>query len=209
MSSSTKSPSEPETPEGRAPLPPPVMRERTQKADPVLDQEPMEQREAVESQMPPLNDEGKRQASFEAPELSPQNQKNALDWFLSPEPDAATKDLEINVGTEAKPTWITWTIRAIDADQLKAIQRAAEKKARRQRQGEVDEVDSMLAVMVEGTVYPPLRDIAAQEGERDVRAMVRKRFARKPGLIPMVSGEIFKLSGFDEADVREADAAGN
>ena len=39
--------------------------------------------------------------------------------------------------------------------------------------------------------------------------VLKHRFRRKPGLIDQLAGRIMDLSGYDEEDVREAEAAKN
>lgn len=184
-------------PEGA--LPPPQMRERrdSPSGEKMSNQPTLSGTEAVGV----LKNDG---------ELSTQNQLSALDWFLSPEPDVQTKVISLNVGNDREPVWIDWTIRAVDLDQLRAIQkRLSDNAAKRGRLQGTDDIDSLVEVIVEGTVDPPLREAAAQLGIRTPDEAVKKRFAHKSGLIPSIAQQIFALSGYDDEDVREASAAGN
>lgn len=134
---------------------------------------------------------------------------SALEWFLSEAPEdsgADQKVIEINVGTDAEERWIKWTIRPVDSDSLRRIQ-----KISAPRRGKEDVAADMvnLRVVVAGTVVPDLGTAARQMDIADPAMAVRMRFAFKPGLVTQLAGKIMELSGFDDEDVREAAAAGN
>lgn len=176
-------------------LPPPQLRSRREKPEqPVMDA-----------------DEAVRAAGAGAT-LTPQNQATATDWFLSTDPEdtlVTQRVIEVNVGTD-EDHWIEWTIRSVDAEILRRLRREATgNRATRRAGGEIDDMDLSARMIVEGTVDPPLREIAASKGIREPKELVLKRFADKPGLLLLISDKINEISGFDEGNVREAQAAGN
>jgi hypothetical protein len=137
----------------------------------------------------------------------------ALDWFLSDDPSdegELQRVLEINVGGEKEKN-IPWTIRAIDVDTLRRIRRSvAGGRAQRRQGGELDEVTANLKIVVEGTVNPPLAEIAkAKNIAGGAETALKLKFRHKSGLIGQLAGEILSLSGYDEDDVREVSAAKN
>lgn len=157
--------------------------------------------------------------------MSPEQQADALDWLLSDEEDEseARRVLELNVGTPRAERWIKWTIRPVDREVLRQIQRAAGGN-RQQRRGraaaeQVDPEEANLRIVARGTVDPDLTEAAGAKGVQQSAdpsygpmQILRWRFRHKPGLIDQIAGEVFDLSGYDEEDVREAKevrAAGN
>lgn len=185
----TQQPPTPMTPDG-AKLPPPTeLRERGER--PALDGP-----DAVEAL-------GRRQPTSAA------DRSSALDWFLSEAPednDEITKVIELNVGSTEKERWIKWTIRAVDVDTLRRINKMT--TARRGKEDVAADL-AQLRVIVAGTVDPDLRAVAQQMGIADPAMAVRKRFSFKPGLVSQIASRVLELSGFDDEDVREAAAAGN
>ena len=137
---------------------------------------------------------------------------SALEWFLSEDPDEeteATHVLELNVGVGDNPNWVRWTVRPIDTDELRRIQRTTSALRRRGRQDDlaIDQLGN-LKIIIAGSVDPDVEDIARQQGVTP-EAMLQKRFRTKPGLIAQMSGQIMALSGFDDEDVRDALSAKN
>lgn len=138
---------------------------------------------------------------------------DALEWFLSDTPqddEDASDTIELNVGTRRRPKWIEWEIQSVDRDLLRKIRRDSSQQSRRQRvmgQTDIDADRANLRIVVEGTIKPDLRAAAQQLGLVDPADAVKRRFARKPGLIDQIAGEIMSISGFDDEDVREVDAA--
>jgi len=145
--------------------------------------------------------------------LSPKETEDALEWFLSNEDQDFTQELSLNVGSPAKPKWINWEIKTVDLDTLRRIRRQSQAGSRAQRRGaqagEIDEVEANLRIVLEGTASPDLHDIAKQMGDIDPAETLKRRFSHKPGLIGQISGEIMSISGYDDEDVREVDAAKN
>jgi hypothetical protein len=153
--------------------------------------------------------------------LEPDAVDEATAWFLSDEEEEETEVVQLNIGSTEEPRWINWTIRSVDAEVLRRIQRAGQSRAQRRRGGgmlaaDVDMQDANARIVVEGTVKPNLAEIAHKKGVQEsadptsASMMVLKhRFRRKPGLIDQLAGRIMDLSGYDEEDVREAEAAKN
>lgn len=140
---------------------------------------------------------------------------NATDWFLSDDTDLSfTHKIQINVGPPNKEIWIEWEIQAVDLDTLKKIRKSAQggtkaEKRRNQASGELDEVEANIRIVVEGTIAPDLKDIASKARLVDPGDVLRRKFRHKPGLLGQISGEIMSISGYDDEDVREVEAAGN
>jgi len=176
-------------------LPPPQMRGRKEQPE----QPVMEPEEAVI-------------AAGRDQKLSEQNAANATDWFLSTDPaDSLATQLviQVNVGTD-EDHWIDWTIRSVDAEILRRLRKEASgNRATRRAGGEVDDMELSARMIVEGTVDPPIRELAARQGLREPKDLVLRRFANKPGLLLLISDKINEVSGFNEDNVREAQAAGN
>jgi hypothetical protein len=139
--------------------------------------------------------------------LSEQERQDALDWFLSDEQEAITHTFQINVGSVDRPHWIDWTIRPVDMDRLRKIRKQSQPRGRRANATDFDENTANVQIILEGTVYPDLRAAAKQIGVVDPTDAVKTRFARKPGLVAQISSKIMDLSGYDDEDVREVDAA--
>lgn len=136
-------------------------------------------------------------------------QNVALEWFLSDDPqdqEDLTRTIEINVGKSDEEQWIPWTIRAVDLDTLRRIRKAT---MARRGLGEFDEVQANLKIVVSGTVEPDLLAAAHQMHIATAEKALQRRFRHKPGLLGQISGEIMALSGYDDEDVREVQAAKN
>lgn len=180
----------------RAPLPPPQFREAKPERETALNGAQAAKAAAV--------------SEDNAKGLTAQEATSALDWFLSDSPNEASglqKVVEVNVGSAENPHWIAWRIRAVDMDELRHIQKISERAAG--RKGEDDMVGT-LKVIVAGTVDPDLSAATLQKGGiADPAMALRQRFRHKPGLLGQIAGEIMAISGFDDEDVREAQAAGN
>jgi Phage XkdN-like tail assembly chaperone protein, TAC len=143
--------------------------------------------------------------------LSPEDRSEALDWFLSEDPDgieAETRTLDLNFGTQADPQWVPWTVQAVGIDEMRAIRRRATNRAERRRgAAEFDEYRVNLEMIVTATVDPDIKKAAAIQGIADPAEALRIRLQKRPGFIAQIAAEIMSLSGFDEDDVKEADAA--
>lgn len=165
-----------------------------------------ELREGPKREQRELGPEEAVQAAARKQSLDDKNQGAALEWFLSSEADDPTKAIQVDVGV-GEERWIDWTIRPIDLDALRRIRRLATVGPRGRQ--EVDDAQANLRIVVDGTVDPDLKAIAARLGIADPALALRQRFAAKPGLLGLIAGEILALSGYDDEKVREAEAAGN
>lgn len=146
--------------------------------------------------------------------LSQTETEDALAWFLSDEDQDFTQEISLNVGSHTDPKWITWEIRPVDLDTLRRIRRQAQAAVSRSNRragqvGEIDEVEANLRIVLEGTAKPDIVEIAKEKGDVDPADTLKQRFRHKPGLIGQISGEIMSISGYDDEDVREVDAAKN
>lgn len=152
--------------------------------------------------------------SAEGKRLTVEQSSDALDWFLSDDPAEhdPTHKLRVNVGTPDKPRDIDWVIKAVDLDTLREIRRQATgTRAQRRSGGDIDDIQINLQIVVEGTVYPDLREASQQvrlpgggRGIADPTTALRMKFQRKPGLLGQIAAEIMSLSGYDDEDVRDA-----
>lgn len=151
-------------------------------------------------------------AAAEAGAMTREEHDAATAWFLSDDPDdegELTRTIEINVGGDEEKH-IPWTIRAIDLDSLRRIRRSISgTRAQRRQGGELDEVAANLKIVIEGTVNPDIAAGAQALGIASPETALKSRFRHKPGLIGQIAGEILSLSGYDEEDVREVQAAKN
>jgi len=140
----------------------------------------------------------------------------ALAWFLDDEEPEFTRTLEINVGTDDEPKWIPWTIRALDADEIRKLNRQSENRSARRGgpQGERDPDLASRRIVAAATVKPDLVEIARQKGVQlahgdDLWApmqVLQWRFRAKPGLIVQLANDVFGLSGYDDEDIRGVSA---
>lgn len=153
-------------------------------------------------------------AAADGKELTNEERVDALDWFMGDDESAFTHAIEVNVGTPKKAKWLTWEIRPVDLDTLKRIREKSQGGTRQQRRrsqatGEIDEVEANIRIVIEGTVAPDLTEIAHSKRLTDPGDVLRRKFAHKPGLLGQIAGEIMSISGYDDEDIREVDAAGN
>lgn len=141
--------------------------------------------------------------------ISESEAASALEWFLSEDPEEETHNIELNVGLGDKERWITWTVRPIDTDELRRIQRTTAALRRRNKQDDVG-VDQLgnVKIVIAGSVEPDIEAIAEARGVSP-ESLLQKRFRMKPGLITQLSAQIMALSGFDDDDVRDALSAKN
>jgi hypothetical protein len=150
-------------------------------------------------------------AAAKGQKLTEPEKVDALEWFLSDSAESFTHIIELNVGNPKKPKWIEWEVKPVDLDTLRRIrkQAASKQQGRRGAAGELDEVEANLRIVVEATVEPDIRAVAKQKGMVDPADALRIQFRHKPGLLGQIAGEIMSISGYDDEDVREVEAAGN
>jgi hypothetical protein len=141
----------------------------------------------------------------------------ALAWFLDDEEPQFTRDLEFNVGTDDEPKWIPWTIRALDADEIRRLNKQSEGRAGGRRGVGSTERDPDLAsrrIVAAATVKPDLVEVAKAKGVQVAHGdalwapmqVLAWRFRAKPGIIIQLANDVFGLSGYDDEDVRGVSA---
>ena len=144
--------------------------------------------------------------------VTPAEAASALEWFLSEDPEelpGLTHEIELNVGVGDREQWIKWTIRPIDADELRRINRTMTAQRKRSKGDDVGtDVVANLRVIVAGSVDPNIEQECQRKGVDPV-GWTHKRFQHKPGLITQIANQIMNLSGFDDEDVRDAIRARN
>lgn len=146
-----------------------------------------------------------------------EEQQDALEWLLEAfdAPDSAKETLHamsVNVGgLGPNAKWVRWTVRNVDGTVLRKLRE--ESMGRRGGTLDLNAVfRANIAVVVEGTVHPPLREAAKARSVADPGILVEEAFKTKPGLIEAIAGTIMDLSGYDPdaaRDEREVSAAGN
>lgn len=158
-------------------------------------------------------------AAAKSEKLEGEEVQDALEVFFAEEGDedavdSEPKPLKVNVGSTKKPRYVRFIVNPIDEDVIKDIRkrsRTGTKAQIRRGEGEVDENLVARRIVAKATVEPDFKALAGRLGIRTgaddaVQAYFRK--FKKTGLILGISGEILGLSGYDEDDVSELDAAG-
>jgi hypothetical protein len=169
----------------------------------------------VAKDAPEANKDGKLEPAVEKTVV------DATSWLLQAfdeREEVPAKPVDLNVGTSADPRWITWTIRSVPGPTLRAIRaRAADQLGQnRGRNASLEDTNTAARanaeIIVEGTVEPNLRQVAAGRGLADPTVLVEEAFKHKPGLIDQLSAAVMELSGYDDSAMRdhmEVTAAGN
>jgi Phage XkdN-like tail assembly chaperone protein, TAC len=165
---------------------------------------PSAQREALEEAA---------QSKKAAAEMSEIERMDAVEWFLSDDPDeaVATRTLRLNVSTNPdKVTEIKWVVQAVARERIQQIRDEARNqpgKRRRQRASQGEDTGNQalanLKIAAEGTAYPDLRDPRLRREFLDPSDAMAYRFRNKPGLIDQVAAHVIEVSGYDEDDVQE------
>jgi hypothetical protein len=139
-----------------------------------------------------------------------------LDAFHERQPvEAYQERLYVNVGTPRKPKKILWVIQALERHTIRRIEESVtSSRGVQQGRGATPEVRFLTSVriVVEGTLIPDLKAGAAQTGIISPHDFLEESLKYKSGLIEQIAGEIYGLSGFDQADLSDAteiQAAGN
>ncbi len=166
----------------------------------------------------------KEAASVPGAKLDAQVVMDASEWFTETADEDVSHPIKLNVGgpvdedgnvvNDAKPPiWVTWVVAPLDLDTIKAIRKRSVSHARKGRRGaaggagEFDDTLFNLGVVVEATIEPDLQSLAQRAGHADPRNAVKERFRNKSGLIGQIVGEVLDLSGYNENDVQDGDAA--
>jgi hypothetical protein len=154
-------------------------------------------------------------AAAKGDRVTPEEVQDALEVFFAEEgdePEIEPTPLKLNIGTRDKPKWIAWEIVPVDDEEITRLRKESRKGNRRaKRAGEAEVDDNLVArrIVVKGTVSPDLRELASRLKLVDPADALLKYFRRfgKTGLILQISGEILSISGYDDEDISELDAA--
>lgn len=138
--------------------------------------------------------------------------RDASEWLLqsAAHNEDITHLLELNVGSHTKPELIRWRIRAVDGPVIRKIREEAAGNREQRRAGVslLNDANRVFAanvkIVVEGTVEPDLKALAAREGHPAAGLMLEDAFRKKQGLIDQIAGEVMAISGYDDEDVRDA-----
>lgn len=149
-------------------------------------------------------------------ELTEPEIADALAFFLASEADADEQveptELKLNLGTKDEKKYVRWVIAPIEDTRITAIRKESVKGTRAQRrsgQAETDEALVSRKIVIEGTVEPDPREMARAMGLVDPVDALDRYFRRygKTGLITQISSEILSVSGWDDEDIQEVEAA--
>jgi hypothetical protein len=107
---------------------------------------------------------------------------------------------------------VRWVIAPVSDTDITAIRKNSQGGTRAQRRRGDSEVDEALVsrrLVVKATVEPDPRELARAMKQVDPSDALHLFFAKygKTGLITQISGEILSLSGWDDEDIQEVEAA--
>lgn len=141
----------------------------------------------------------------------------ALEWFLSDEGEEdgpVTHPLDINVGRPGEERWIQWVVTAVQSTRIDELRRAhvqetgnRQQRRRRQAAEQLDVARFNAALVFEATISPDMTKVIQAKGLKQGASgadAIMWRFREKPLLIDQIAGEILRISGADEDDLREA-----
>lgn len=172
------------------------------------------QGEQVERDEPDLTPAAVAKKVSRGRKVTDEQAQDALEWFLQADDSSEVepKTLKLNMGTTDLPQWINWVIGPVEDTLITKIREQSRKGTRAQRRRGDAEIDDMLVarrMVVEGTLNPDLRELGKKLKMVDPADAVQAFFqkAGKTGLITQLSGEILSISGWDEEDVQEVEAA--
>lgn len=141
---------------------------------------------------------------------------HGIDHFLADGDTAARKveptELKLNLGTKQEPKLLRWVVMPVEDTVITRIRKESTKGTRQQirnGQGSVDEAVVGRKIVVHATVEPDLGALAKQLGVLDPADGLYAFFRKygKTGLITQLSGEILSISGWDDEDISEVEAA--
>lgn len=149
--------------------------------------------------------------------LSTEQHVDAVEWFLSDDPEemVAHRKLNINVSTDPdKVVYVEWTVQALSRERINQIREDARKSATGRRRARMmnDDGDTSLAnlkIAAEGTLYPDLRDPKVRGQFADPSDALKHRFRNKPGIIDQLAAHVIEVTGYDDEDVQEIEAVKN
>lgn len=181
-------------------------------------QQAREKNETNESAEPRGTKDVLRAAQKDEP-VSPEEVQDAVAFFLASEaseeeqPSVEPKTLTLNLGTKEKPRKVRWTVVPVEDTEITRLRRTSQVGTRQQKrrgEAEVDEAVVARKVVVRGTVDPDPKELARTLGTGpDPADAVHAFFSKygKTGLITQISGTILSISGWDDEDVQEVEAA--
>lgn len=144
---------------------------------------------------------------------------DALDWFLSDESeDEAIPAYPFDINVSTKPgeeNLIRWVVRPVMSTRIDELRRAHQSQAgvnrQQRRRGqtapEIDVARFNAALVFEATLEPDMQEVLTRKRTKEGVTgtdVVMWRFRHKPLLIDQIAGEILRISGADEDDLREA-----
>jgi hypothetical protein len=153
-----------------------------------------------------------RVADDKSGEPTEDDQQAALDYlvraFNEEIPDEELQDkLWVNVGTPRKPHKILWIIRPLERHEIRRIEESVANR-RDIQAGRAASPDlryqTSLRIVTEGTVVPDLFAGAKTIGLASPGDFLEEALKKKSGLIEQLAGEVYGLSGYDQADVQDA-----
>lgn len=154
----------------------------------------------------------------EGQELTETTKMDATAWFMSEEPEEtiAFRRLEINVSADPdRIIEVEWVVKALTRERITQIREEAATSTAGRRRARRDENmtgDTALAnarIAAEGTLSPDLRDPKVRGQFTDPVDALKHRFKHKPGLIDQICGHVIEVTGYNDEDVREIEAAKN
>jgi hypothetical protein len=148
----------------------------------------------------------------------PNRARNALEWFLADEEEDESPPhypLDLNVGTKpGEENVIRWVVRPVMSTRIDELRRAHQTQSgnrQQRRRGaagpELDVARFNAALVFEATVEPNMAEVLEKKKTKEGVSgadVVLWRFRHKPLLVDQIAGEILRVSGADEDDLREA-----
>jgi hypothetical protein len=158
-------------------------------------------------------------AAARGEQVTEQEIPSALDYYLASEEQAEAepaiepKELKLNLGTKEKPEFVRWVVVPVEDTVITKFRRESQAGTRAQKRrgdAEVDEAVVARKIVERATIDPDPRELAkAMDTGPDPKDAIYRFFARKgkTGMITQISGEVLSISGWDDEDVQEVEAA--
>lgn len=152
-----------------------------------------------------------RKASDQPKSLTPDEAQSTLDWFMAEQDEEAEPHytIEINVSVEpGKEDFKPWVIKPMHSERIDMLRRTFQVQGNRQQRrtgvADLDLAKFNAALVFEATVDPDLSIPLQQKGFADGAQLVQHRFRFKPLLVDQIAGEVLRISGGDDEDLRTA-----
>lgn len=145
--------------------------------------------------------------------ITPSEEAEATAWYLDPDnldqnPTTHTFKVDIAPYKARDKKLVDITIQPLDRQYIQQI-----RKENTRREGTREETNDMginLALVVASLVEPDLRDPKVRGQYQDPADVLRLRlFRHKSGLIDQIANKVMAVSGYDDDDVLEVEAAKN